>query len=203
MRRALPIANEPTWDSRTLNIVGPTRIRSQCGSCWLFSGTGTAEIAFYKAGVLKADGSQSLSEQYGLSCGKNGGCNGDDNTTTLAEAKATGIPLTSAYGPYTASRGSCKWSSSMKLYLIDDWGFCTGDGQGGVAATQDIKNCIKAYGCAGSGVAAGGDRFWDNGQGIGTGRSTNIDHDVIIIGWDDSKKAWLMHNSWGDSWGTQ
>ena len=33
-----------------------------------------------------------LSEEYTLSCGRNGGCGGDDNTTVLDWAKATGLP---------------------------------------------------------------------------------------------------------------
>lgn len=209
MRMAIPVATESKYDSRDQGIIGPIKDQGQCGSCWDFSGTGVVEVAFYKAGVLKADGSQVLSEEYTLSCGKNGGCGGDDNVTVLAEAKATGIPLASDYGPYTASRGRCSWKSSQKLYKVDDWGFCTGDGQGGEAATQDIKNCIKYYGCVGSGVAAGGTSFWNSGAGTDTGRSNNIDHDVIIIGWDDdhdngdgSKGAWLMRNSWNTSWGS-
>ena len=35
----------------------------------------------------------------------------------------------------------------------------------------------------------------------GDGRS--IDHDVILAGWDDSKGAWLMRNSWGTGWACQ
>ncbi len=119
-------------------------------------------------------------------------------------AKKTGLPLTSDYGPYNASAGSCKWKQGMALNKVDDWGFADANGGNGVTPVQDIKNAIVLYGCVGCAVAAGGDSFWNSGQGIGTGTSHSIDHDVGIIGWDDSKGpkgAWLMRNSWGASWG--
>jgi len=35
-----------------------------------------------------------------------------------------------------------------------------------------------------------------NGQ-----NSRSINHVVVLIGWDDAKKAWLIKNSWGKDWG--
>lgn len=198
-------APPPTWDSRTQGWIGPIKDQSQCGSCWDFSGTCVVEVAYYKAGVLPSDGSAALSEEYTLSCGRNGGCNGDDNVNVLEWAKATGLPSTADYGPYASRPGQCKWKQGMKLYRIDDWGFCDGQQGQGVTDTVAIKNAIMKYGCVGCAVAAGGDNFWNTGQGVGTGRSHNIDHDVVLVGWDDSKGsggAWIMRNSWGTSWGT-
>lgn len=198
-----------SFDARAQGWIGPVKNQGQCGSCWDFSGTGVVEIAYYKAGVLKPDGSDALSEEYTLSCGRNGGCNGDDNTTVLAWAKQTGIPRTSDYGPYQGSAGHCNFKQSMALYKVDDWGFADSSGGQGVTSTEDIKAAVFKYGCVGAGVAAGGDSFWDSGNGTGTGRSHSIDHDVIIVGWDDehdngdgSKGAWIMRNSWGPSWGS-
>ena len=193
------------FDARTLGIIGPIKDQGQCGSCWDFSGTCVVEVANYKAGILKPDGSQALSEEYTLSCGKNGGCGGDDNVTVLDWAKATGLPLTSDYGPYDASAGRCAWKQAMRLVKVDDWGFADSNGGSGVTPVADIKAAIMQYGCVGAGVAAGGDSFWNDGQGIGTGRSSSIDHDVVIVGWDDSKGsggAWIMRNSWGTGWGS-
>lgn len=194
-------APPPSWDSRTQGWIGPVKDQGQCGSCWDFSGTFVVETAYYKAGALPADGSAALSEEYTLSCGRNGGCNGDDNVSVLQWAKSTGLPSSADYGPYKASAGSCTWKPAMKLHKIDDWGFVDGQQGEGVTDTTAIKNAIMQYGCVGCGVAAGGDSFWNSGTGVGTGKSHNIDHDVGIIGWDDSKGAWLMRNSWGTSWG--
>ena len=198
------MAPPPSWDSRTHNWVGPVKDQSQCGSCWDFSGTGVVEIAMYMAGVLKPDGSQALSEQYTLSCYNNGGCNGDDNTTVLDHAKSTGLPLSSEYGSYQASAGSCNFKQGMKLYKVDDWGFC--GNQQGVASDDSIKQAIMAHGSVGAAIAA--DDAFSNvqpGQVFNRTTSTGIDHDIILCGWDDSKgqngkTAWLLRNSWGTSW---
>lgn len=204
--RRLPRATAATYDCRTLGIVGPVKDQGQCGSCWDFSGTCVVECCLYKNGVLKSDGSQALSEQFTLDCGSNGGCNGDDNTTVLAWAKAKGLPQTAAYGPYQAQAGTCNYTSSMALYEVTDWGFVDGTGNG-VTSTQLIKNAMVAYGPIGCGVAAGND--WDNyTNGTITGTSNDIDHDVVMIGWDDThdngdgtKGAWIVRNSWNSSWG--
>lgn len=203
--RRLPQALATTWDCRTLGLVGPVQDQGQCGSCWDFSGTDICTSALYKAGILVNDGTQAnyLCQQFVLDCGKNGGCNGDDNTSVTQQCQATGLPTQAAYGAYQASPERCKSTAATTLYKIATWGFCTGDGQEGIAKTQDIKNCMVQYGPIGTGVAAGSD--WDNLQpgGIITGRSSDINHDVVIVGWDDSKGnggAWLMRNSWGTSW---
>jgi C1A family cysteine protease len=200
---ALPAA----FDSRTLNLIGAVKNQSQCGSCWDFSGTGDVEVAFNKAGVGGGPGQMVLSEQYTLSCGNNGGCNGDDNVTVLKWALSTGLPLTKDYGLYTGYAGSCNYRQGMQLYKIDQWGFADSNGGNGVTPVQDIKTAIVAYGCVGCAVAAGGGE-WDNAgpDTVLSGSSHNIDHDVILVGWDDSKGkngAWIMRNSWGTSWANQ
>lgn len=203
-RDALP----PTWDSREKGWVGPIKDQAQCGSCWDFSGVGTCEIAYAKAGIVGPGGSMVVfSEEYVLSCEQNGGCNGDDNTTVLAGAKTTGLPLSSAYGPYTAGGGSpsrCTWTSAETLYKINDWGFADSNGGQGITPVADIKAAIMAYGCVGCAIAAD-DAFMNNPPGtvfLGSG-STSIDHDIILVGWDDTKGpsgAWILRNSWGSSW---
>jgi C1A family cysteine protease len=190
-------ATEAKWDSRDKGWIPPIKNQAQCGSCWNFSGTGLCEIAFAVAGIYLADGSHSLSEQYTMSCGHNGGCNGDDNINVLDWAKKIGLPFARDYGPYVAQRGMCRYKPGMKLNHIDNWGFVS---EMGIPPIQSIKNNIKAFGAVGCAVAAGPD--WDHvraGQII-NGRSTNVNHDVIIIGWDDNKGVWIVRNSWGPQW---
>ena len=91
----------------------------------------------------RLDHDDSLSEEYTLSCGRNGGCNGDDNVNVLQWAKATGLADTADYGPYKASPGWCNWKAGMKLYKIDDWGFADSSQGQGVTDTTAIK--MRSY----------------------------------------------------------
>ncbi len=195
------VATPASWDSRTMGWVGAVKSQMSCGSCYNFSGTGVVEIAYNKAGIGGGAAQMVLSEEYSLSCYPTGKCNGDDNVTILAWAKSTGLPLTSAYGSYTGAPGRCNYKPAMTLYKIDNWGFADSNGGQGVTPVQDIKNAIVTYGSVGAAIAAD-DAFMNISPGTvfqGSG-STNIDHDIILIGWDDSKGAWLLRNSWDTSW---
>jgi hypothetical protein len=60
---------------------------------------------------------------------------------------------------------------------------------------------MAAYGPIGAAIAVD-NAFANNPSGTvfqGTGY-TGINHDIILIGWDDSKGAWLLRNSWGPTW---
>lgn len=210
--RGLPKATPDKYDLRTLNRTSPMQDQGQCGSCWDVSTCGVVTDAFIANGTFQAgDASIILSPQYVLDCGNNGGCNGDDAPTVLDMAKNKGLPTTKDYGPYLARPSRCN-TNVTKYWQIKDWGFCTPSQQQGVASTQDIKNALVQYGTISTAVAA--DSSWDNPAADGTlpySNSDSIDHDVAIIGWDDSHVvpgakspgAWIMKNQWGTSWGNQ
>jgi cathepsin L len=206
----LAVPPPPAWDSRDHKWVGPIKDQQQCGSCWDFSGTGIIDIAYNKAGIGGGPGVFVLSEEYTLSCCRNGGCGGDDNTTVLEYAKAYGLPLQSAYrspyGPYPDENNckipACAWNPAMQLYKITDWGFADGtSGTQSVTSTPAIKSAIMNYGAVGAGIAA--DDAFQNiqpGTVFKGSAATQVDHDIILIGWDDSKGAWLLRNSWSTVW---
>jgi C1A family cysteine protease len=195
------IPQPPQWDSRTMGLVGPVKDQGNCGSCWDFSGTGIIEVAFNKSGIGGGATSFVLSEEYTLSCYRNRQCQGDDNTTVLDWAVAHGLPLTADYGPYKEAPGQCLYKPSMPLYAPDDWGFADSNGGSGVTPTKDVKAAIMQYGAVGCAVAADS-AFMNHAAGsifAGSG-STQLDHDIILVGWDDATKTWILRNSWGTAW---
>jgi C1A family cysteine protease len=203
--RKLPRIAAAQFDCVALGWTCPVLDQASCGSCWDFSGTEMVTSAFIKPGLQKNDGSFILSPQYTLDCYSNGGCNGDDNTTVLQHAQATGLPTQQAYGPYVGNIQRCQFKSSMQLYQISNWGYCTSGNDEGVANTADIKAAMVQYGGIGCAVAA--DNAFENYQAgtvFDATTSQSIDHDVFLVGWDDTKGkngAWKMQNSWNTSWG--
>ena len=198
MRMADPIP--ASYDCR--NLCGPILDQGQCGSCWCFSGVSTIQAANIKTKSLDNTDAGNLSEQFILdTCGpSNGGCGGDDATTIFDWAKnGGGVPLTSIYGPYQASAGNCSLSTTATGYRISDWGYCSS--ATGMADTGLIKAAMLQYGPISVCIAAdqrfigfnGGSVFKDSGF-------ASINHQIVLVGWDDAKGAWLLRNSWGTGW---
>lgn len=191
-------ATAARFDWCELGIVPPVVDQGNCGSCWDFAGCGTCTMAAIKAGHGKADGSYRLSEQYVLDCGRNGGCNGDDHSSVFDMALSKGLPLAAEYGAYTARPGSCK--PAKNLIQIRGWGYCEANARG-PASTQSIKDAMAAKGPISVAIAADS-AFMNIRPGTvfkGSG-SRGINHEVILVGWDDDKGAWKLRNSWGTGW---
>jgi len=150
-----------------------------------------------RTGHGKADGSFRLSEQYVLDCGRNGGCSGDDHSTVFDMALKDGLPLAAEYGEYTARPGHCKPVTFKQK--IKGWGYCE-PGARGPASVQSIKDAMAAKGPISVAIAADS-RFMNIRPGtVFSGSSRAINHEVILVGWDDDDGAWILRNSWGTGW---
>jgi C1A family cysteine protease len=89
----------------------------------------------------------------------------------------------------------------MSLYKLDDWGFADSRGKSGITPTRDIKIAIMHYGAVGCGIAA--DSHFEKhprGSVFQGSKYKNVNHDVILVGWDDSSGSWILRNSWGERW---
>ena len=199
--RRLGTTTAAKFDCREFGWVGPIQNQGSCGSCWNFAATSVVDSAYYKANRWKNDSGNQFSTQYTMDCYRNGGCGGDWFETVFDYAKnSKGLPKEKDYGPYEARSGRCR-DVMGAFYKIDDFGYV--GSQSGVPPTQDIKNAMVAYGPIAVAVAA--DNAFSNYRAgtVFKGNSRNVNHAVILIGWDDDKGAWLMRNSWGTGWGDQ
>ena len=148
---------------------------------------------------------------------KNGwDCNGDDNTTVLKWAKSNGLPLTSAYGPYTMGGKCVHTIPPMKLFKIDDWGFLA-DQNGRPGASRPLPTSrrlsqptVPPAPPSRRTTHSAAEQWGDSNPVLtkpfaGSG-SKDIDHDIILVGWQDDASNpaggyWKLRNSWGASWG--
>jgi C1A family cysteine protease len=70
-----------------------------------------------------------------------------------------------------------------------------------IASTEEIKKAVILYGAVVSTISF--DYCWTlyGGGTFNEEQFKNGSHFVLIIGWDDSKGAWLVKNSYGKEWG--
>ncbi|MBD3180244.1 MAG: T9SS type A sorting domain-containing protein [Candidatus Latescibacteria bacterium] len=177
------------------DMEGFTSVKNQgnCGSCWAF-----ATLAQVEAHVRIYDHRyEDLSEQQLIDC-TGWGCGGG--------------PLSPAYG-VMKSYGSV--AENDIPYQEDDIYLCTQTDYSPRARISDYSlivnsvNSIKSAlqtGPVVSGIYATSNAFRNYTEGcFDTDFPNQVDHAVLILGWDDNAcggdGAWICKNSWGEGWG--
>lgn len=67
-----------------------------------------------------------------------------------------------------------------------------------------IKSAVMEYGAVTTGIYMHDDYKFDNytdENGVYNSESFSSNHMAVVVGWDDSKRAWLFQNSWSRDWG--
>ena len=183
------------YDARAEGLVTPAKNQGSCGSCWAFASVGAIESHMLKA--FRA-GPRDLSEQQQVSCNSAMyGCGGG-NSLALKYWETKG-PLYESCFPYAGNdTAPCAESQcEQQGYRVVDWHT--------VAATPgDFKNSLYVYGPSywRYDVYNDFDTYWNSGQPgeVYVSRSGTYfrgGHAVLLIGWDDTKGAYLCKNSWG------
>jgi C1A family cysteine protease len=183
--------------------VTPVKDQGQCGSCWAFATIGALES--YR--LINKHDSQcnlsfgcNLSEQTLVSCSKAGSCSGGYIDKASTFIRNTGVALETC-SPYTAANTACKkacctnWQPSP--YKIGSWTWVTTTSptvdairnaltHGPLATTMDVYADFFSY--------TGGIYSYTIGAYQGG-------HAVLIVGYDDANKCFIVKNSWGTGWG--
>lgn len=188
LRRSLAAASPPpaTVDWVQRGALTPIKNQGQCGSCWAFSTVAAVESAtFLSTGTL-----QSLSEQDLVDCtSANYGCGGGTLDAAFDEVDADGLPTEDAY-PYTGTDGNCQAASGARTD-ISGWAEASGEeAYLAAVAEQPIS------------VAVAANSAWQlYDTGIINVCGGQIDHAVVVVGYDMGGSYWNIRNSWGEDWG--
>lgn len=197
-------ADLPAFSWLTAGKMTPVKNQKLCGSCWTFSSAAVLEASIK---IIYGD-SIDISEQSILDCSKNsagqkaGSCEtGGWHGTVFGYYQKNNF-IGETQNPYKGKDNIC--SSKQQLpYKIGAWSYVLPNAgtpdiavlkkaiaeHGAVASTVKVTEAFQAY--------AGG--IYDEYAAV-SGPS-DVNHAITIVGWDDSKKAWLIKNSWGPEWG--
>ena len=192
------MASRSSFNWGSWGKVTPIRDQRSCGSCWDFGTIGAYEGSYAIRNNVRID----ASEQYILSCCKLtvsncGTCSGGwpHLAATFLVKKGT---ATETAVPYTATNASCP-STARTPYKAVAWSFVASGG--GIPTIAAMKNALCLYGPLSVCVCVTS-AFQAYRSGVFNEHSTgSINHCVTLIGWDDTKNAWLIKNSWGTNWG--
>ncbi len=205
----LRVASEPlpaSFDWRDSGKMPKVRDQGGCGSCWAFATAGSFEPALM---INKGFTTVNSSEQFLISCNREGwGCNGGwwaHDYEGLKPGKndtQAGAVAESAF-PYVAGDASCG-GPYPHPYALENW-YYVGD-MWGVPPADAIKAAIYNYGPVSSAICVGnafsnyrGGVFSTNEKSV-CGAS-DVNHGVVITGWNDADNTWVIRNSWGSGWG--
>lgn len=194
----------PEFDARTRGWVTDAKNQGVCGSCWAFAAVGTIESRILKEGGPQFD----FSEQQLVSCNSlmYGCCGGSGSSLKFFQNDR---PITEASVPYAEAGTNCPTQRTIpcgsisgvdKPYLLS--GFYTV--QPNPAA---FKMSLLTHGPSYFRYDVYSDFFthWNTAPADAiyqnSGGSREGGHAVLLIGWSDSKQAFLLKNSWGKDGG--
>jgi C1A family cysteine protease len=198
---ALPL----TFDARDRKWVTPAKNQGHCGSCWAHASAGTMESRLLKEGYPAFD----LSEQQLISCNTTmkGCCGGSGQSLMFYK---TNRPWREQDSAYAESGTSCptQWTKTSGDFPdIVGIGYLATGFYSIDRTTEAMKQSLVSDGPFYFRYDVYDDfyDYWSHGtskdnylQATG-GRQGG--HAVLLIGWNDTRNAWLIKNSWGNDTG--
>ena len=189
-----------SYDLRSFGDVTPAKNQGNAGACWIFSTYGSLESTILVNSGIATDLSENHMKNYnGFDLGPTRGGNAFMAQAYLSRWDG---PVSEADDPYHDYDDRPSPGGPPQYYVRDVLEFDTPD---------ELKNGLMTYGAisvsmfydlVGPSYNAASNTYYYSG-------AASSNHGVTLVGWDDTLAvpnapgpgAWLVKNSWGDSWG--
>jgi C1A family cysteine protease len=205
--RAAAAPTEVDWRSRNgKSYVTSVKFQGACGTCTCFSTCAAVECAICIAtkispSVINGIEAPDLAEAQMFYCGaasQGRTCaSGWFLPAALSYFQTTGV-APDAFFPYTSGDQQCAAKTGWEAVVTKI------SGSTKLVTEDEIKSWIATRGPVAIMMVAYEDLFTYTG-GVYRPVSTNRlgVHSVCVVGYSDSKEAWLCKNSWSTEWGEQ
>lgn len=217
----------PAFNWLDQNVERPVvKNQGSCNSCWAFATLSVFEWSFYiqkarlamlygrhltlpsgersRIGLLTPLSPVMFSEQKLINCvGKENSCRGGWHGSAFNHLVEFGAPFGDTHrNEYTGKDGTCQGLKVNTGYQALTWDYVNYPPDKIPTATQ-LKTALLEHGPIVVLVRIM-EAFQAYQGGVFNERAAGeVNHAVVLIGWDDTKRAWLIQNSWGEEWGTK
>lgn len=197
LERRRQLLQVQTIDWRQSGKVGPVRNQGGCGGCWAFAAASVLESAH---AIIKGLSSPvDLSEQHLINCQTSNcfGCTSGSTWDAIQWAISRNITYESRY-PFTAATGTCGNVNYAAADTIKFKGFV---GQVTSNSATSLRTAVARQPVATYMMVDQSFMNYAGGIYTSTSCTLNVNHAMVIVGFDVPTSHWIIRNSWGSTWG--
>jgi C1A family cysteine protease len=195
-------ATSVDWRNRfTWNWLTNIKDQGGCGSCYIFSGIGVVEAMLrIEHAVWSCRSEGDPGDSISLYFGTHGKCEGGSPAEVLDWVIKNGVADPGCWPYVQGERTGTPTADRLgRTGKLDGYVWLSGAAnmKGWLDANGPISACFSCYPEFDSACQNNSVYIYKNPN-----NDLPDGHCIVIVGYDDAKKAWLIRNSWGIGWGT-